>query len=142
MADYDKAISLLPDPGGVVSKERFACHVYLARAQYYSRHGFLDLAIADFTEAIRLSPDDTSLFVERAKGFLRRANAYFRKGDLSRAIEDFTEVIRLEPEYYRAYQSRARAFRTLGDNLHAQQDEDKARELRRSELGLGPGSTL
>ena len=139
LADYDKAISL-PDPSGVVSKDRFACHAYFARGQYYKCHGFLALAIADFTEAIRLSTD-TRLFPERAHAFLERGNAYFRKGDLSQAIEDFTEVIRLEPEYYRAYQSRARAFRTLGDNLNAQQDEDKARELRRSELGLAPGGT-
>ena len=43
----------------------------------------------DYTEAIRLNPDN-------ANAFNNRANARYGKGDLEEAIKDYTEAIRLD----------------------------------------------
>jgi len=60
--------------------------------------------VVDFTEAIRLNPDDPS-------GFIQRGYAYHELLDPDRAIADFTEAIRLKPESGRAYFARALAYR-------------------------------
>ena len=57
----------------------------------YGKKGDHDKAIADFTEAIRLNPND-------AEAYYSRGCEYFEKGDHDRAIADFTEAIRLNPK--------------------------------------------
>ena len=49
-----------------------------------------DRAIADFTQAIRLKPDDAHAFCDRGA-------AYDAKGDEDHALADFNEAIRLDP---------------------------------------------
>ena len=49
------------------------------------------MAIADYTEAIRLDP-------KYAKAYNNRGAAYKAKGQHDRATSDFTEAIRLNPE--------------------------------------------
>jgi tetratricopeptide (TPR) repeat protein len=64
--------------------------------------------IVDYTEAIRLDPND-------ATAYYRRGMAYKEKGDYDRAIADFTEAIRLNPNGYRAYVDRGMAYGGKGD---------------------------
>ena len=74
------------------------------RADAYDRRGLayrgktdLDRAIADFSEAIRLDPEDAVAYHHRGFTYLRIA--YRRKtGDYERAIADYSEAIRIEPE--------------------------------------------
>ena len=54
--------------------------------------GDYDKAIADLTEAIRLSPENPG---PRAHFLVSRALAYEEKGDYDKAIADDTEAIRL-----------------------------------------------
>jgi tetratricopeptide (TPR) repeat protein len=54
----------------------------------YSHKGDYDRAIADFSEAIRLQPDDAFVFYHRSE-------AYEKKGDHERAKADFTAFGRL-----------------------------------------------
>jgi tetratricopeptide (TPR) repeat protein len=67
-----------------------------------------DRAIADFTQAIRLDPDN-------AEGYLERGIAYDSKGDYDRAIADYNQAIRLNPDYYTAYNNRGDAYGGKGD---------------------------
>jgi tetratricopeptide (TPR) repeat protein len=60
-----------------------------------------DSAIADFTTAIRLNPND-------AEAYCKRGKAHFEKGDYDSAIADFSEAIRLNPDYAGAYYWRGR----------------------------------
>jgi regulator of sirC expression with transglutaminase-like and TPR domain len=64
------------------------------------------LAIADFTEAIRLDPTNAA-----AHG--NRGNAYLAAGQNSRAVADYTEAIRLDPANPGRYVARARANQAL-----------------------------
>ena len=51
----------------------------------------LKLAIKDYTEAIKLQPDDAN------KIYNNRGIAYAEKGEFEKAISDYTEAIRLNP---------------------------------------------
>jgi len=72
----------------------------------------LDRLIADFSEAIRLNPNDVL-------AFFNRAEAYAAKGYYDRAIPDYTEVIRLGynsswATYTLVMQNRAKAYAAIG----------------------------
>ncbi len=71
-------------------------------------------AIAEFTEAIRLNPNDSRAFAERG-------DIYRKKGDYDRAITDLTEAIRLDSTYSWAFAVRGAANRAKGirDNENA-----------------------
>lgn len=53
--------------------------------------GNLDSAIYDFTQSIRLSPNE-------AGGFHNRAQAYFTKQDYDRALSDYQSAARIDPK--------------------------------------------
>lgn len=81
-----------------------------------------DLAIAEFSEAIRLKPDDSV-------AHYNRANAYSDKGDYDKAIADYNEAIRLEPDYVAAYNDRANAYGYKSDWSRAIADKSEAIRL-------------
>ncbi|MDR1902847.1 MAG: tetratricopeptide repeat protein [Treponema sp.] len=60
-----------------------------------------DRAIADFTQTIRLDPDD-------AYAYSNRGVAYEKKEMFDRAIEDYNQAIRINPNYANAYINRGR----------------------------------
>ncbi len=62
-----------------------------------------DLAIAEFSEAVRLKPD-------YAEAYINRGVAYVGKGDYDRAIADENQAIRLDPRQARAYCNRANDY--------------------------------
>ena len=78
------------------------------RAYAYNEMGEYEQAIADYTEAIRIDPDDAYAYHER--GY-----AYDKMGEYEKAIADFTEAIRIDPEYDRAYHERGDAYKGLGE---------------------------
>jgi tetratricopeptide (TPR) repeat protein len=105
------------------------------------RHDY-DLAIAEFSEAIRLNPYFWEAYNNRGasyshKGdhdkaiadyseairlkpddvgtYINRGNCYSLKGDHDRAIADYSEAIHLKPDYAMAYFSRGLAYRQKGD---------------------------
>jgi tetratricopeptide (TPR) repeat protein len=71
-----------------------------------------DQAIADFTQAIRLDPDNAATYRERG-------NAYSDKGDYDRAIADYNQAIRLDPNFTLAYTNRGVVY-------HYKKDYDRA----------------
>jgi tetratricopeptide (TPR) repeat protein len=78
----------------------------------YRAKGDLDRVIADYSEAIRLNPED-------AGQYNNRGAAYQAKGNNNRAIADFNEAIRLNPKFAFAYYNRGIAYRAEGDLDHA-----------------------
>ena len=81
-----------------------------------------DLAIAEFSEAIRLKPD----FVE---AYNNRGLSYDCKGDHDKAIADYSEAIRLKPDYVLAYDNRGIACINKGDYTNAIANENQAIRL-------------
>jgi len=102
----------------------------VGRALALDRKGDLDGALADFTEAIRLDPDDSLALSDR--GVLWR-----EKGDIDRAIADFTAAIGRDPlprsevggrGHVNVYANRGLAYWARGDLDHALADFDAALE--------------
>jgi tetratricopeptide (TPR) repeat protein len=58
-----------------------------------------DRAIADYTRAVRLNPQDVDAYYSRAY-------SYYEKQEYEKALADYTEVLRLNPNYGAAYTSR------------------------------------
>ena len=110
-------------------------------------------AVADFSEAIKLRPNDASSFAGRGRAKLTlgdvsgaiadyteairltpdsasflvgRGHARFVQGDLPAAIADLTEAIRLNPKSASAFNRRGLAYRRSGDSVRAIDDYTKA----------------
>jgi tetratricopeptide (TPR) repeat protein len=110
-------------------------------------------AIADFTESIKLRPNDAASHAGRGGARLTlgdisgaiadysealrltpdsacflvgRGHARFVKGDLPDAVADFTEAIRLNPKSPSAFNRRGLAYRRSGDLAGALDDYTKA----------------
>ena len=81
-----------------------------------------DRAIADYTQAIRLEPDN-------AFAYTSRGVAYAGKGDYDRAIADHTQAIRLNPNFANAYSNRGIAYAYKGDYDRAIADHTQAIRL-------------
>jgi len=73
----------------------------------HDSRGRPDEAIADFTEAIRIAPDN-------AVAYSNRGNTYSNTGKLKQAIADYTQAIRLDPANPVRYAKRARVYQAAG----------------------------
>lgn len=127
-ADYDTAIKI--DPTYELT--------FYNRGLYFYDSEEYDLALADFSEAIRLRPpakikgvDYSKFNADQQKGeaFRQRGRTYFKKGDLDRAIADYTKCLEYEPEKAEAVFDRAIAYKAKGDTAHADADFDQAIRL-------------
>jgi tetratricopeptide (TPR) repeat protein len=101
-----------------------------------------DQAITDYTQAIKLDPNNTVAYSERgrvykakwdydkaiadynqairldpnsAKRYISRGGVYDDKGDKDRAIADYNQAIKLDPNYSNAYYARGRFYLITGD---------------------------
>ncbi len=92
------------------------------RGLAYQRKGQWDRAIADYSEAIWLNPDD-------AQVFSNRGNAYYYKGQLDRAINDYDDAIRLNPYLAVAFSNRGNVYRKNGRFGRAIADYNEAIRL-------------
>lgn len=86
--------------------------------------GHIDRAIADFTVAIGLDPQD-------AVAYRDRGIAYARKREYERAVADFTVAIGLDPQDAVAYCNRGNAYDDIRDYDRAIADYNAA-------IGLNP----
>ena len=97
----------------------------------YVRKGRFDDAIADFTETIRLSPQDAQLFHDRGL-------CHALKGDYKKAIADLSEAIRLDPQFAEAHHNRGLAYMGKGEHTKAERDFAKAKQLGFDPQSPGP----
>lgn len=138
ITDCSKILSKRPNPA-----------VYNLRGNSYKNQGNWQAAIADYTSALKLTPDDAALYMNRgvarkALGDLRGAiadysqaamlspndaaihyncgNARLAIGDWDGAINDYSKSIQLNPRYSRVYAGRGEAFKQKGDHLAASRD--------------------
>jgi tetratricopeptide (TPR) repeat protein len=84
--------------------------------------GDFDGAIAAYTEAIRLDP-------QNAPVYSGRAYAHFKKGEFDQAIVAYSEAIRLDPKYAEAYCNRGLAYGKKSDQDKAIADFTEAIRL-------------
>jgi len=140
-------------------KDLGALYRYRAYAKSHAEKPDLDAAIADYSEAVRLDPNNFIPFILRAnvysdkgqrelaiKDYDRvielnpRADFYNNRGDslrktgnVDRAIADLDEAIKLDPNYIGAYWNRGLAYQDKGDPARAADDYKKALSLNPSE---------
>jgi len=122
-----------------------------------SAKGEYDLATAeDYSEAIRLEPDDAVHWHNRGLVYLtkgewdqaindyseairlelvdyfvwhNRGIAYSMNGNYAQAIKDYSEAIKLESDNAESWRYRGEAYKELGDEVKAKADFLKAEEL-------------
>lgn len=92
----------------------------------YANRGLFDLAIVDFDEALKLSPQDIQALGSRGK-------AYLQRGQYDRAIADFTHLLKLSPRSDRAFNDRGLAHLRKGDMDASLPDFEEA-------LKINPGN--
>jgi len=80
---------------------------YLNRGNAWSDNSEPDRAIADYSEVIRLYPD-------QPQGYANRANRMLDKGESDRALADYNQAIRVDPKFALAYNGRASVWRERG----------------------------
>jgi tetratricopeptide (TPR) repeat protein len=79
-------------------------------------------AIADYSQAIQIKPDD-------ADAYLNRGVAKFNLGDNQGAIADYNQAIKIKPDYADAYLNRGVAKDDLEDSQGAIADYNQAAQL-------------
>jgi tetratricopeptide (TPR) repeat protein len=103
---------------------------YVGRGLAFASKGELDRAMSDFTDAIRLNPNDPH-------AYNNRAIVWRDKGDPDRAIADFSEAIRINARprsdiggngtgHVNVYSNRGLAWQAKGDFNRAMADFDRA----------------
>jgi len=95
---------------------------YNARGISYASIRQYDQAIADFSYAIKLDPQDAALR-------LNLGNAWRDRGDYERAKIGYTEAIQLDPQYAAAYYGRGIVKQKIGDSTGGAADIAKAKEI-------------
>ena len=108
-----------PAPGATASSNPV---FYKTRGWEFHQGKDYDKAISDYSEYIKLRPNDL-------EGYNNRGVAYGNKRDYDEAISDFSEYIKLSPNEGDGYYWRGISYRRLGKNVEAQADFNKAKEL-------------
>jgi tetratricopeptide (TPR) repeat protein len=120
---------------------------FLDRGILFGSRGDFDLAIEDFTEAIKLAPDNAAAYLQRSKAlhasvsmvsnldenfdFIISGTGYSEKtrGVYNRALADASAAIRLAPALAGAYRNRGRLYEDMGENDKAISDFNQAIRL-------------
>ena len=107
-----------------------AADAFYDSGKLYHIDGQHELAIQDYTEAIRLDP-------QYAIAYRGRGVVYSDLGQHQRSIQDYDEAIRLDPLDADAYSNRGVAYSDLGQHELADRDFAKAKEV-----GYDPSTIL
>ncbi len=96
--------------------------LYNTRGALWAGLGAHDRAIANFTRALEIDPND-------GYAYALRGMAWYKKGDYDRAIGDFTEALEIDPRDADIFVSRGNAWDNKGDHYRAIADYNNAIEL-------------
>jgi len=125
-APYEEAVALGSDLASVYIRRG---EIHRRQGAAYERqddldraHGEYDLAIHDFTQAIRLGTN-------HAEAYCSRGAVFLRKGMVTVAIADLTEASGLDPASAEAFCQRGRAYMASDDYCRAIEDCGQAVRL-------------
>jgi tetratricopeptide (TPR) repeat protein len=121
--NWDRAVELCRKAADLDRK--FAPNLAVA----YEQRGFarqkeqsFPQAIADFTEALKLSPRDARIYEQRAAAEMK-SNAY------DQALADYSEAIKLNPKEIRYYLYRGYIYELKRDITNSMADTEKALKI-------------
>jgi tetratricopeptide (TPR) repeat protein len=110
-------------PAGKAASGPGGAEAPIALAKEYEDKGDFDNAIAEYTKAIKLDPDNAAAY--RSRGEMYSLD----KDDSDRAIADYTQAIKLDPDNAEAYTKRGGVYRQKGQYDAAINDLDAALRL-------------
>jgi len=116
---YASAISLYNSILNMATQEHVQAIVRVHRGMAYFAEGDYEAALADFTESIRLNP-------QNAKALYHRGVTLQVLEDYEAAREDLSQAVRLNPFQFDALFQRAQTYYHLGDYSRALDDCEKA----------------
>jgi tetratricopeptide (TPR) repeat protein len=138
----------------------FRATAYFDRGRIYADNKKWDLAIADFTAALKIDPDYLDAYDQRSQAYkstkhldlaiadltailsrrpsflnfyLRRAELHSENHSMDDAIADANTIVRIAPELAWGYQIRGKLYHTKGDIALALADDEKALSIDRRE---------
>jgi tetratricopeptide (TPR) repeat protein len=104
--------------------------VYIFRAEAYVALGKNDSAIKDYTQVLKLNPNN-------ALAYYNRGTIYLGKDyDYKKALKDFDALLLLAPKYVNAYINRSLALMGLKRYEDAEKDLDVALKLAPQDPGV------
>jgi tetratricopeptide (TPR) repeat protein len=92
------------------------------RGTAYANEQKFPEAIADFSEALKLKPDDATIYE-------RRAVVEMKMKDLDKALADYSSAIKLKPDDVRYYLYCSSIYERKGDVKNSMADTEKALKL-------------
>ncbi len=95
---------------------------YVERGIERCETGQYDQALKDFNDALKMKPNDASLYDLRGM-------AYRCKGQDEQAVQDFNKAMELDPKFGRPYRNRAMIYFDKGDFDRSLADLNKAQSL-------------
>ncbi len=110
--DLQGALQIMNDAVAAYPNEPLA---YVGRGLMLDSLNRPDDAVADYTKAIELDPEDIG-------AYFNRAGVYRRLGDFDKALEDYTTNIELDPTIPESYFIRAEVYIEINDNDSALAD--------------------
>lgn len=102
---------------------------YNNRGVAHGEAGDFGPAIADYSQALALRPDDATTIRNLRVAHVRRGEVSFASGAYDAARADFDRAIELEPDHYLAYQRRGELFAELGRTDEAVAELEQAAML-------------
>jgi tetratricopeptide (TPR) repeat protein len=97
---------------------------YLLRGDQETESKAYDQAIADYTQAIQLKPNNAEAYNNRGLAYALKS-----KSQMESAIADYSQAIRLRPAYAYAYNNRGVAYMASGRPEQALSDFNRAIQL-------------
>jgi len=127
LKQFEKAITDLTDaiefePATKILSQKLLSTVYYAKAYDLEMNEKYAEAINNSTRA--LSYDPTAL------NYQQRGILYFKSMEYEKAVADLTEAVKLAPKIAWHYEKRALAYEALGKKKAAQEDNEKAEDLK------------
>jgi tetratricopeptide (TPR) repeat protein len=103
---------------------------YVSRGEVHGYLGQYQKEIDDYSKLIELDPKNAEYYVMRGNlNFGLSYDPNLRLEQCQKAIDDFSKAIELNPFLAQAYVSRCAAYCALGNEVLAEKDIKKAREL-------------
>lgn len=89
--------------------------LFMLRGKAYQKMRRFNDAVSDFTQAVKLGPNNPEIFY-------RRAFVLHTQRKLELALKDYNEAVRLKPDYLDARVARGAAYRDFNKNERALED--------------------
>jgi tetratricopeptide (TPR) repeat protein len=121
--DFDKAVDLLRK--AMALDHKYATNlaaVYQQRAYAAATNQQFQDAVNDYSEAIKINPEDARIYEQRAA-------VEMKLNDMDKALTDYSEAIKLKPDEVRYYSYRSYIYEVKGDIKNSMADADKVLKL-------------